>query len=153
MKHPPQEVLSNFEALGFSGDVHGNETLIDQIRDFVALNFEDGTEFVPWTPSDWIDNPVFLNNISDPDLKSWAETLHSFWEELGRQIKEDVSTSDRYSMHYVSHPVIVPGGRFKEFYYWDSYWYYSALILVNMHPVPNFAVQMLGFRRALLFLK
>ncbi|OXA60695.1 trehalase [Folsomia candida] len=148
MKHPPQEVLSNFEALGFSGDVHGNETLIDQIRDFVALNFEDGTEFVPWTPSDWIDNPVFLNNISDPDLKSWAETLHSFWEELGRQIKEDVSTSDRYSMHYVSHPVIVPGGRFKEFYYWDSYWIQKGLIVSEMTAtvrgmIENF-VEMVG---------
>lgn len=35
------------------------------------------------------------------------------------QIKEEVKTQpDRYSLIYVPNPLIVPGGRFREFYYW-----------------------------------
>jgi alpha,alpha-trehalase len=35
-------------------------------------------------------------------------------------------------MLYVSHPVIIPGGRFKEFYYWDSYWIQKGLLVSEM---------------------
>ena len=38
-----------------------------------------------------------------------------------------------YSMMYVPHPFIVPGGRFREFYYWDSYWIIQGLLLSEMN--------------------
>lgn len=38
-----------------------------------------------------------------------------------------------YSIIYVPHPVIVPGGRFREFYYWDSYWIVKGLLLSEMY--------------------
>lgn len=35
------------------------------------------------------------------------------------QVREDVRVNqDRYSLLYVPHPFIIPGGRFREFYYW-----------------------------------
>jgi len=37
-----------------------------------------------------------------------------------------------YSMIYVPNPFIVPGGRFREFYYWDSYWIIRGLIISQM---------------------
>lgn len=81
------------------------------MKTFVADNFDvNGTEFQEWTPKDWQPNPKFLSNITDIKLKEWATTLHGFWEELGRLIKDDVKDSpEKYSMIYVSHPVIVPG--------------------------------------------
>lgn len=127
LKSSPEVVMANFELLDIVGDVDGDDAKIQLLKNFVANNFEDGTEFEPWVPGDWIDNPDFLNSISDPVFKEWARSLHGFWEELGRKIKPAVNGSDRYSMHYVSHPVIIPGGRFKEFYYWDSYWYYAII--------------------------
>lgn len=33
----------------------------------------------------------------------------------------------------VNKPFIVPGGRFREFYYWDSYWVINGLLLSEMH--------------------
>ncbi|KJH52159.1 alpha,alpha-trehalase [Dictyocaulus viviparus] len=30
--------------------------------------------------------------------------------------------SSRYSLIYLPHIFIIPGGRFREFYYWDAYW-------------------------------
>lgn len=38
-----------------------------------------------------------------------------------------------YSIIHVPHPVIVPGGRFREFYYWDSYWIIRGLLYSEMY--------------------
>lgn len=37
-----------------------------------------------------------------------------------------------YSIIYVENPVIIPGGRFREFYYWDSYWIILGLLASEM---------------------
>ncbi|KAL7737638.1 hypothetical protein ACLKA6_007746 [Drosophila palustris] len=37
-----------------------------------------------------------------------------------------------YSLVYVPNPVIVPGGRFVEFYYWDTYWIVRGLLHSGM---------------------
>lgn len=37
-----------------------------------------------------------------------------------------------YSIIHVDNPVIVPGGRFREFYYWDSYWIILGLLHTEM---------------------
>ena len=39
----------------------------------------------------------------------------------------------RYSLLYLPHPVIVPGGRFREVYYWDSYWIIRGLLQCEMY--------------------
>lgn len=39
---------------------------------------------------------------------------------------------DLYSIIHVKNPVIVPGGRFREFYYWDSYWIIRGLLASEM---------------------
>lgn len=57
-----------------------------------------------------------------------------------------------YSIIPVDHPVIVPGGRFIEFYYWDSYWIIRGLLYSEMYEtargmIENFLsiVQRFGF--------
>lgn len=37
----------------------------------------------------------------------------------------------------MDHPVIVPGGRFREFYYWDSYWIVKGLLLSEMYSTTK----------------
>jgi len=92
-----------------------------------------GSEFEDWTPNDWIQQPKFLERILDPDLKEWGSQLNHLWTILGRKMKDDVRiNTEHYSIIYVPHPVIVPGGRFREFYYWDSYWIVRGLILSEM---------------------
>ena len=59
--------------------------------------------------------------------------MHGRWKDLGRKIKSDVKDHpERYSLHYLPEPFIVPGGRFREMYYWDSYWTIQGLIVSNM---------------------
>ena len=52
---------------------------------------------------------------SDPD-KSITEHIDSLWTVLTRQPDKAAS-----SLIPLPHPYIVPGGRFREIYYWDSY--------------------------------
>ena len=40
--------------------------------------------------------------------------------------------SDRYSLIYVPNEFVVPGGRFREFYYWDAYWIIKGLLASDM---------------------
>lgn len=101
---------------------------------FVNDTFDPaGSEFEDWSPNDWIQQPSFLEKIVDPELKQWGSQLNRLWTVLGRKMKEDVRINhEHYSIIYVPHPVIVPGGRFREFYYWDSYWIIRGLILSEM---------------------
>ncbi|MPC88738.1 Trehalase [Portunus trituberculatus] len=56
------------------------------------------------------------------------------WKQLGRKISTTVKDNpEKHSQIYVPNPVIVPGGRFREFYYWDSYWTIEGLLLSGMN--------------------
>ncbi|XP_032524853.2 trehalase isoform X1 [Danaus plexippus] len=104
------------------------------IQEFVDNNFDPaGSEFEEWRPTDWKDNPAFLSRIKDPRFHQWASDLNALWLQLGRKMKDDVKNNEHlYSIIYVHNPVIVPGGRFREFYYWDSYWIIKGLLLSEM---------------------
>lgn len=107
----------------------------EQLEDFLNENFEPaGSEFEKWEPFDWAKDPKFLDSIMDSDFREWGRQLNNLWKFLGRKMKDDVrENQDLYSIIYVPHPVIVPGGRFREFYYWDSYWIIRGLLLSEMY--------------------
>ena len=65
---------------------------------------------------------------------NFAKDLHRRWRDLGRQIKSEVMSSpEKYSLIPLQHPFIVPGGRFREMYYWDSYWTIQGLLVSEMY--------------------
>lgn len=134
LKAKPDETLAKFKV--FHNETNFNPTK-EQVKEFVEANFEEpGQEFEAWKPDDWQENPKFVATIKDPKLKEFALGLNHVWLDLGRQMKETVKDhEDLYSIIYVPHPVIVPGGRFREFYYWDSYWIIKGLLLSEMTKV------------------
>lgn len=54
-------------------------------------------------------------------------------------------------MMYVPHPFIVPGGRFREFYYWDSYWIVQGLLLSEMTQTVRTNLAFLQCQHSFLF--
>lgn len=127
----PDEVLQKFSELA---TVHNHSIPKEQLQEFVQSHFQPvGQELQSWTPEDWKDSPQFLQKISDANLRVWAEELHKIWKKLGKKMKAEVlSYPERSSLIYSKHPFIVPGGRFVEFYYWDSYWVMEGLLLSEM---------------------
>ena len=84
-------------------------------------------------PEDWNPDPKLLLKIVDLNYALFAQDLNSRWKILCRKIKAEVKESpDRYSLLYLPYPVIVPGGRFREIYYWDSFWIIRGLIQCEM---------------------
>lgn len=134
LKQKPSETLAKFEE--FQNKTNFNPTK-EQVKAFVEEHFEEpGQEFEDWTPDDWHENPKFVDGIKDAELKKFATGLNKLWLKLGRKMKDDVKQhEDLYSIIYVPNPVIVPGGRFREFYYWDSYWIVKGLLLSEMTKV------------------
>jgi len=133
LKVPESEIYEQFSVLQDGASASGMITN-DEMRQFVETYFEEpGQEFEEWDPEDWVESPQMLNNIKDDNYRTWASDLNKIWKALGRKMKSDVFlNSDLYSIIPVTNPVIVPGGRFREFYYWDSYWVIKGLLLSDM---------------------
>lgn len=123
----PEEVLAAFEALPDKGDA-------DALRAFVALHFaEAGKELVPQCPADYVEQPPRLARIQDSERRAWALALNVMWSELCRVQSPDVAAApQRYSALPRRFPMMVPGGRFRETYYWDTYWIVLGLLACGM---------------------
>lgn len=132
MKKPPNETLASFR--DFMAQTAENPSR-SQIEKFVNDTFDPaGSEFEDWDPADWRTDPKFLKVIKSPELRKFASDLNHIWKLLGRKMKDDVRINEElYSIIYVPNPVIVPGGRFREFYYWDSYWIVKGLLHSEMY--------------------
>nr|XP_018899078.1 PREDICTED: trehalase-like [Bemisia tabaci] len=135
LKVPEEELLVEFDAL----KERSNGTLSkDQISQFVQDHFEQGRELESWAPPDFTENPSILKKIRDPQYRVWAQELNMIWRTLARKVKEDVREHpDLYSQIYLPNGLVVPGGRFKEIYYWDTYWIVYGLLVCDMHDTAR----------------
>ena len=124
--HSPAEVQDNFDQL----KNHEKSTL----EKFVHDNFSLENQMEEFDPIDWKPQPKLISRIQDLNYARFAQDLNGRWKMLCRKIKAEVEAQpDRYSLLYLPHPVIVPGGRFREVYYWDSFWIIRGLLQCEMY--------------------
>ncbi|ETN76215.1 alpha,alpha-trehalase, partial [Necator americanus] len=111
-----------------------NEIKVEDVRKFVDENFdEEGHELKSCNLADWSSYPSKFKMIKDNNLRTFALKLNVIWKELCREVKPVVQNfPERFSIIYVPHRFVVPGGRFREFYYWDAYWIVKGLIISGM---------------------
>ncbi|MEZ0487320.1 alpha,alpha-trehalase TreF [Fibrella aquatica] len=86
--------------------------------------------------------------VSDRSMDT-LEHINQLWEHLTRSADKPVANSSRVAL---PHPYVVPGGRFREIFYWDSYFTMLGLAEDNVKPltrtmVDNFAylIDTVGF--------
>lgn len=131
----PEVTLSNFYRLM---NATNNKPSRSQLTRYVNENFASSNELVNWTLPDWTENPSILKRIQEPKYREWARHLNDVWRDLARKMSTDVKDNpDRHSLIYVKNGFIIPGGRFKEFYYWDSYWVIEGLLLSDMYQTAR----------------
>jgi len=65
-------------------------------------------------------SPAFLNNVTDPLLRAFAQTVHGYWTQLARTTNQS-ALCDEYpggkcesTLIPLNHTFVVPGGRFRE---------------------------------------
>ena len=123
----PHETIASFGA-AFPSE-HGPPNR-DELQSWVSKNFLSiGSDSMFHVPADWTPRPPHLITLSNQTLRAWALELHALWLQLSRKVHPSVRAfPQRFSLLWQPHPYIVPGGRFLESYYWDSYWICLGLL-------------------------
>nr|XP_022907571.1 trehalase-like [Onthophagus taurus] len=131
MKKTVFETVGAFHSLMYQ---YEDEPSREVLESFVRDHFEYENELEDWFPPDFNPEPRFLTRIPDPEVRSFAKRLVWLWPKLGRKLKNDIyRNTDKYSMVPLSNGLIVPGGRFHEIYYWDTYWIVNGLLISEMY--------------------
>jgi len=115
------------------------------LSNFVQEHFEQpGGELEDHEPSDFNAEEQFPD-IIDPNFRSWAQELHKKWPTLCRRVSEKVlSDPNRYSLIPLPKPFVVPGGRFREMYYWDSFFTIKGLLASRMFATVRGMIENMG---------
>jgi len=135
MKFNTEQVLAAFKKLPDNSK--------STLATFVKTNFDvEGTELEEVLPSDWKKDPKFIEKIEDENFKKLAVEMNEIWKNLTKKItKSQMEIEEKSSLIYLEHPFVVPGGRFREVYYWDSYWTIKGLLLSEMFNTTKGMIQ------------
>ncbi|KAJ6624408.1 trehalase [Mycena sp. CBHHK59/15] len=133
-------VLADFAALP------GNASVTEaQIVSFVDADFNgEGRELEALPLPSFKATPAFLANVSDPLLRAFSQTVHGFWTQLIRGTNASTLCTGgacESSLIPLNHTFVVPGGRFREQYYWDSFWIVEGLIESELFDIANGTLQ------------
>jgi alpha,alpha-trehalase len=134
----PDEILN-----AFTPEIASNRTkLIEFLAQYFAATH--GTDVHDWVPDDFDDQDIpLIAKLTDPAMKDWARKVHDVWKTLGKSIDPDVYANPfRHTLLPLKYPyMIVPGGRFIEFYYWDTYWIIKGLLISQMSHTAIMVVE------------
>ncbi|KAI8986137.1 glycoside hydrolase [Trametes punicea] len=138
-----QQVLSDFSSIDNSTVTEGD------IVNFLDNDFRgEGLELEAVALANFNAQPASLNNVSDPLVKAFAQTVHGYWTQLIRQTNSTALCPEgtengpcESTLIPLNHTFVVPGGRFREQYYWDSYWIVQGLIQSELYDIANDTLQ------------
>lgn len=139
MKNNENTTLAAFAVL--LNNTNDNPTK-EQLKEFVDEYFSAVGELENWTPPDYSPQPAFLAGITDKNFRNFGKGVHDIWPTLGRKVKSIVfEEPERFSLVPVDNGFIIPGGRFTELYYWDTYWIIEGLLVSGMHNTVKGVIQ------------
>lgn len=129
LRKPQAEVLEAFKNL--ISDT--NEVPKEKVLELLEHYFEEIGEFEHWEPSDYNPEPAFLKIIKNEKYKEFCKLLNGIWPSLSRKVKKEVfEDPEKSSLIAIPNGFIIPGGRFREIYYWDSLWIIEGLLICDM---------------------
>lgn len=98
----------------------GTNATKDQVKQFVNEHFtEAGTEVKILTNVTVQEDLSWIQDINNPDYQGWINHLNHAWGNLTFKFDYSDLCDDCVSSTLpVNRAFVVPGGRFREFYYW-----------------------------------
>ncbi len=126
----PSKVLLDFEALSSKWKLsQSGQVDVNELREFVLEHFDPpGSDLKEHCPDDYKPDIPSLDQIQER-YRPFTLALHRLWPTLCRVVSSQYSYSTLIRRQY---PVIVPGDRFRESYYWDSAWAIKGLLISGM---------------------
>jgi len=133
-RYPTDQIVSAFNNITSNGTY-----TYGQIEAFVEENFlGEGLNIEAATIPNFNPNPAFLQNISDPVVRGWLQIVHGYWASLARNNVVDSACAECEStLIPLNHTFVVPGGRFREIYYWDTYWILEGLLKGGINDISR----------------
>ncbi|XP_030500131.2 probable trehalase isoform X1 [Cannabis sativa] len=118
------------------------------LREYIEEYFEGaGEDLVYCEAEDYVAEPEgFLAKVKNEEVRKWALEIHSLWRNLSRKVSGEVwRRPERHTLLPLPELVMVPGSRFREVYYWDSYWVIRGLLASKMYETAKAIVNNLIF--------
>ncbi|KAK4635912.1 Trehalase [Fulvia fulva] len=128
-----------------------------ELNDFLSTYFgEAGSELREVDPESLQTNATFRENVNNTDIREFLEIVIDIWPELTREYAGDTDNCTECVSSFIplNRTFVVAGGRFREPYYWDSYWILLGLLRtqgsfteIALNTIENFAdlVNRFGF--------
>ncbi|KAI9504859.1 hypothetical protein GGI25_004197 [Coemansia spiralis] len=134
---PTRQVLSEFSKIG------GRNATKQDLLKFVSENFgTEGSELRQTALELTTETPKFLANIKNGLLRAFGQTVHAFWPTLVRE--QDLSAicdGCATSMLKLKYHFVVPGGRFREIYYWDTFFTIEGLLRSELYDLARSSIR------------
>ncbi|KAI6103329.1 glycoside hydrolase family 37 protein [Pisolithus croceorrhizus] len=137
-----QQVLADFTTFNLTTVTEGD------LVNFVDNDFlGEGLELEAAVLTNFNTNPAFLSNVTDPLLNAFPQIVDGYWTQLARNTNQSAICDDytngecEGTLIPLNHTFIVPGGRFREQYYWDSYWIIQGLLKSELYSIVNATLQ------------
>ncbi|OAA37892.1 trehalase precursor [Metarhizium rileyi] len=103
-----------------------------ELNTFLATYFADvGHELQEVPGSQLTTDAQFLASINDTVIKEFTQKVIGIWPSLTRSYNASATSTCAdcpNSFIPIKRPFVVAGGRFREPYYWDSYWILEGLL-------------------------
>ncbi|KAH8884538.1 glycoside hydrolase family 37 protein [Thozetella sp. PMI_491] len=121
---PLEDVIAAFQKLS---QPLSNNT---ELNDFLSANFAPaGGELEEVPDAELQTNPTFLSRLNDTVVKEFVTAVINIWPDLTRRYKGPGNCTEcANSFIPVNRTFVVAGGRFREPYYWDSFWILQGLL-------------------------
>lgn len=101
------------------------------LQDFLKTYFADaGQELQEVPKSELKTDPQFLKTLNDTVIREFVTKVIDIWPDLTRSYKGSNTncTDCPNSFIPINRTFVIAGGRFREPYYWDSYWILEGLL-------------------------
>lgn len=129
------QIFQDFESIG------GEEAEIETLVKFLERNSDPpGSEYENYISDDFMDfSQLKLGpKISDPKFLEYAENIHHMWPILTKKLKTEDFDENLGTLLKVNHPVVLAGvPRFRETYYWDTFWIFKGLLVSEMYQMAE----------------
>ncbi|KAF2144543.1 glycoside hydrolase family 37 protein [Aplosporella prunicola CBS 121167] len=101
-----------------------------ELHNFLSTYFgQAGSELVEVPEEQLRTNATFLDSVADPDVKDFVRQVIDIWPDLTRSYVGAGNCSGCVdSFIPLNRTFVVAGGRFREPYYWDSFWIIEGLL-------------------------
>lgn len=128
-----------------------------ELNDFLSTYFDDAGSELKAVPKDQLKvDPKFLDKLNDTVIKEFVTKVIDIWPDLTREYagSSNNCTNCPNSFIPLKRSFVVAGGRFRESYYWDSYWIIEGLLRtggtfvdISKNMIENFLdfIEQFGF--------